>query len=371
MSEKITIAGGGIAGLAIAIALEQEGLRSLIFEGADSANEAAAGAGLGLAPNAMAAFRKLGLYDQVMEAGQVLPAVSIYSDSGKLLRRKKFDGGNIGIIRADLHSLLLSHIDKDSYITGKSIKEIKQANGDIDIQFGDGTRHRSAFLIAADGIRSVVRSFLLSADPVRYAGYTSWRGIAENLPSSVRDASETLGPAGRFGIVPLRDNKAYWFAAINAPEKDRGISAGMLPAIFKDYPGHVSEALEHTAIPPIRTDVSDLRPLRKFAYGNILLAGDAAHAATPNLAQGASQALEDAVVLADAIRAAGSCGNAFVLFQEKRRARVNRIIRQSGSIGKIMQFENPLLCGIRNLALQYIPANIMERRFEKLHKTDF
>ncbi|HMR82798.1 MAG TPA: FAD-dependent monooxygenase, partial [Niabella sp.] len=109
----------------------------------------------------------------------------------------------------------------------------------------------------------------------------------------------------------------------------------------------------------------------KYAFGNILLLGDAAHATTPNMGQGACQAIEDAAVLYDELLKGGELNSIFLRFEKRRLKRTHFITNQSARIGRIAQAANPLMIKIRNAIFRAVPDNIQDRQFKKLYSTDF
>ena len=133
----------------------------------------------------------------------------------------------------------------------------------------DGSVYETDYLVAAEGIHSVVRKQLLPASEARYSGYTCWRAIIDNSNLQVNESSETWAKHGRFGIVPLRNNKLYWFACINAPANDAAMSqykAADLLHRFKNYHQPIPEILENTKDENIIWgDIIDLSPINQYA----------------------------------------------------------------------------------------------------------
>src|SRR5690606_10530502 len=141
--------------------------------------------------------------------------------------------------RAELHEALLEELDPAQVITNKKAIGVEYLNDDkINIRFADGTQHITDILIVADGIHSAIRQQLLPESTIRYAGYTCWRGVIDNPGLPLHGASETWGKKGRFGIVPLADNKIYWFAVVNAPQNSsahRAYKAEDILHIFEHF----------------------------------------------------------------------------------------------------------------------------------------
>ena len=309
--KQYTILGGGIAGLTAAIALKQKGMRVTVFEAA--AEIKPLGAGLLLAANAVKGYERLGIAEKIIARGRLLPTFSILDQQGRVITSadaekigQKYGLHNFAIHRAELHTALLAELEPDQVQTGKRVTGFEHLNdGTIELHFSDDSTHRTDVLIVAEGIHSAIRRQLLPESEPRYAGYTCWRAVIDT-PSALTGlsvASETWGTDGRFGIVPLAGDKIYWFACINARQNDpllRDYKVVDLQRVLQHFHQPVRTILENTRDADlIWNDIIDLKPIRRFAFGDIVLIGDAAHATTPNMGQGACQAIEDAIVLAD------------------------------------------------------------------------
>ncbi|WP_235550021.1 FAD-dependent monooxygenase [Paenibacillus sp. Soil766] len=121
----------------------------------------------------------------------------------------------------------------------------------------------------------------------------------------------------------------------------------------------------------IHSDINDIRPLTRFTDGRSLLIGDAAHAITPNLGQGACQAIEDGVELARCLQKHSGIPRAFHHFEQLRRQRTHQISKRSLAIGKLAQLENPFLCGLRNLMMRVAPTSMQMKQLESLYNVNF
>jgi 2-polyprenyl-6-methoxyphenol hydroxylase-like FAD-dependent oxidoreductase len=380
MGKRITILGAGIAGLTTAIALKNIGINAMIFEAANEIKEV--GAGLGLGANAIKALKILGIENDVISKGRFLPSFTIYDQSGQKIittdsvsLSKKYGLDNFSIHRADLHQVLLSKLDPACIQTNKQVDRIKQHEEYITIYFKDGTAYETDYLIAADGIHSVIRKQLLPGSKIRYAGYTCWRAVIDNTNLQVNECSETWAAQGRFGIVPLSNNRIYWFACVNTVADNpvmKKYKVDDLLQQFNNFHHPVKSILQETKNENmIWSDVIDLKPIDQFAFGNIILTGDAAHATTPNLGQGACQAIEDAVILANEIKKSSDIAMAFKSFEQLRLKRTRWITNTSWTIGKTAQLENKLLVKFRDMVLKKLPAKFHNRQFKKIYTTDF
>jgi 2-polyprenyl-6-methoxyphenol hydroxylase-like FAD-dependent oxidoreductase len=318
----------------------------------------------------------------VMNAGRFLPAFTLYNEKGKQLAKtdsvsvsKKYGLDNFTIHRADLHALLLSKINPGCIQTNKRVEGIEQTGNKIILYFQDGTMHETDYLIAAEGIHSVVRKYVLPESKPRYAGYTCWRAVIDNSKLQLHECSETWGSKGRFGIVPLAGNKIYWFACVNTTANNivmKNYTVDDLQKQFAGYHHPVEAILKATKNENlIWADINDIRPINQYAFNNILLIGDAAHATTPNLGQGACQAVEDAVILAEEIRNNNDIRTAFKNFEKRRLKRIHWIVNTSWRIGKMAQLENKFLIRCRDFLFRNLPKRVNEKQFAKIYITDF
>jgi 2-polyprenyl-6-methoxyphenol hydroxylase-like FAD-dependent oxidoreductase len=376
----IGIIGGGIGGLTTAIALHQLHFKVEVFEAAPAF--APVGAGLVLAANAIKGFQKLGIAQDIIARGQCLDGFHIFDDKGTLINRTdsramsaKYGLDNFVIHRASLHEALLTHLTHVPLHVNKRVIKADNTGKGVILSFQDGTTRQLDFVIVADGINSAVRQQLLPASTPRYAGYTCWRAVIENPGLTAHYASETWGPVGRVGWTPLQDNKIYWFACINAPQNDPAMKAMTIEGLrahFKNYHAPIPELFGATTPEQLLWhDLYDLAPLKTYAFDNLLLLGDAAHATTPNMGQGACQAVEDAAVLADELQKDQDIHLAAKRFEKRRLARTHWITNQSRLLGNVAQSANPLFIKARNFALRHIPKVINDRQLEKVYSVDF
>jgi 2-polyprenyl-6-methoxyphenol hydroxylase-like FAD-dependent oxidoreductase len=373
IQKKFAIAGAGIGGLSLAIAMQRKGFDVMVYENATELKPL--GAGLALAANAIKAFNEIGIGNEVLKAGKKLKSLQIKDQKGnvlsgvdsEVLTEKLGATNNFTIHRADLHEVLLNQIKPGTLQLGKGVVDFDQTGDKVILKFIDGSVGASDYLIVADGIHSNIRKKLLPDSAPRYAGYTCWRAVIDNVPNGFdfETTSETWGQNGRFGIAPLTDNRVYWFACINASQKDpimREFKTDDLKSWFRNFHHPIPQLLEFTRNDQlIWSDIIDLKPLKQFAFDKVVLMGDAAHATTPNMGQGACMAIEDAAILANIIEANDNIEMAFKNFEQKRIARTTRIVKNSWNIGKVAQLRNPLLVGLRNAAVKWTPATMTEK----------
>lgn len=377
---NIGIVGGGIAGLSAALALQNIGINATVFDAAPKF--APVGAGLALAANAMKGFQRLGIADQVIAEGNCLDGFHILDANGRLINRtdsramsEKYGLDNFVIHRANLHAVLLKQLSAASLLVNKKAIRFSSSGHGVTLHFQDNTTADFDHILVADGLHSAVRQQLLPAAKPRYAGYTCWRGVIDNPGFTAQYASETWGKAGRVGWTPLAHEKIYWFACINAPENDpamRDMTAHGLQQHFINYHSPIPELFAHTKPEELLWhDIHDVAPISRFAFQDILLLGDAAHSTTPNMGQGACQAIEDAVVLADELRKDFNFNAAAQRFEKRRLSRTRWITKQSRFLGEVAQSTNPIFMSARNFLLRYLPQAVNEKQLEKVYRVDF
>ncbi len=375
--KQYAILGGGIGGLTLAIALQRKNIDVTVYEAAPQWKPL--GAGIGLAGNAIKAFREIGIENEIIKEGRVLKKVAIRNPRGKLLvstdseeiSRRFGVVNNFTIHRADLHQALISQLRPGTVQLDKACVDFTQGDEGVYMSFADGTVAHADYLIAADGIHSVARKKLLPHVETRYAGYTCWRGVTDSLLPGFdeNETSETWGQGTRFGIVPLAKERVYWFACVNASANDsmmRSLGPMDLLAFFGDFHNPIPELIKRTP-KIIWNDIIDIEPINQFAFGKIVLMGDAAHATTPNMGQGACMAIEDAAVLSNLVSTAPSPEEAFKLFEQKRIRRTTKIVNDSWQIGKLAQWQNPFMASLRNMAISLVPKSVADNQFKFIY----
>lgn len=380
MNKEITIIGAGIAGLTTAISLKQKGFDPILFESTPVIKPV--GAGLALAANAMKAFKRLNIMDEIKKRGQLTTRFDILNRNGKIITKSdstklslEHSIDNYAIHRADLLSILLSKIDTDKIFLNKKSVGFERNKEKVIVKFEDGTTHETKCLVVAEGIHSPIRQAILPNSKPRYAGYTCWRGVINNPNLKIKNSSETWGKGKRFGIVPIGDNKVYWFVCINAPQnskKHKDYTIEDLKREFNAFHAPITTILSNTkSSEMIWSDIIDLKPINNFAFDNILLIGDAAHATTPNMGQGACQAIEDAIILANEMEKSTKPSVAFKTFEKKRIKRTHKIVNKSLFIGKIGQLENGLLIALRNFVFSIMPSSINNKQMKELYEVEY
>lgn len=379
----IVIIGAGIGGLTTALFCEKLGMNVRIYE--QSAVIKPLGAGIILAHNAMQVFDKLGLKEPITNLGNSLSSIKIKTSHLKQISTinntyfdKKYGVNSVAIQRSVLQKFLVHKLKTTTIHFGKKVIDIQQDERPS-ILFLDNEEITCDVVIAADGIHSVIREKLFTKSTVRQAEQTCWRGLSSmNLPAAFTDElNELWGKGSRFGFVQLSENQVYWYGLHNSNEL---VKKENLKDYFKDYTTIVNEVIANTHIDKTFShSIEDLKPMLSWVKGNVCLLGDAAHATTPNMGQGACQAIEDAYVLSHHLNkyfihedsaTKGSINTALNKYQQQRQSKANMVVNMSRKLGKISHIKNPALAACRNVAMRFIPSRMNRKTSEKIYTLD-
>jgi 2-polyprenyl-6-methoxyphenol hydroxylase-like FAD-dependent oxidoreductase len=368
---KAIIIGGGIGGLAAAVSLRRAGMDAVVFERAARIEEV--GAGVSLWANASKALGRLDLHDTVRKQGAEIGGEARTWRGRKLFAfsagelRQRFGESNVAIHRSKLQETLFSALPSGTVRLPSQLVDFAQDDCGVTASFADGREVRGDFLIGCDGLYSVVRERLFGDGPPRYAGLTAWRGVFEDTEGLAPEGMglNLWGRGSEFGLVNIGGDRAYWYQTANAPESDYGSNAGHKEMVLERLQGAYEPARRAVEATPetniLRTDIYDREPSKRWGAGRVTLLGDAAHPMTPNLGQGACQAIEDAVVLAGSLRATTQIPDALRTYEYRRSGRTAAIVRRSRRMGRIMQVENPMLCALRDNVAAVAPHGFQLR----------
>jgi 3-hydroxybenzoate 6-monooxygenase len=355
MAERILIAGGGIGGLAAALALAQKGFDCEVLE--QSSTFAEIGAGIQIGPNAFQIFRRLGIEDAINDVA-FFPEFLVMRDSttgaeltriavGSPAFRARYRYPYGVIYRVDLHRVLLEACRRSPRITLRAQQKLLRFRDDekhVTVVSNDGEEHVGAALIGADGLWSKVRAELLDDGPPRVSGHIAYRAVLpiSEVPAEWRPPSVVLwgGPKHHFVHYPLhRGDILNLVAVFHSNRYEEGWDTygdpGELQQFFANAHPQVKALLGK--IDAWRMWVlCDREPVANWSRGRVTLLGDAAHPMLQYLAQGAAMAMEDAYVLADeAAVAEGDFETAFVRYQQKRYKRTGRVQLTARFFGEI------------------------------------
>lgn len=356
---RAVVIGAGIGGLTAAIALQRTDWDVAVYERAPELREV--GAGITLWTNAVKVLRKLDMGEAVESVSAPIRLSELRTWRGKVLLRTDFGeltarlgAPSIGIHRADLQAKLADALGREHIHLGMTCVQYEQDEKGANALFAEGDVVRGRILVGADGIKSLVRNQLLGPEPLRYAGYTAWRGVGlidrPEVPLGV--TALAMGRGSQVGMLPIGGGRTYWFATANVPPGEVGGPGGHKADLLKRFADWwpalpaVIEATPEAAI--IRNDILDRPPVRKWTDGRVTLLGDAAHPTTPNMGQGACQAIESAWVLAKCLREAETAQAGLLAYEKSRFDRTAAITNESWKLGTVFAYENPVKCWFRD-----------------------
>jgi 2-polyprenyl-6-methoxyphenol hydroxylase-like FAD-dependent oxidoreductase len=338
---NVLIVGGGIAGMSLAIRLQQQGIQAEIVE--RKTDWTVLGVGIILQGPALRALQKVGILDRCLQEGFGSNELLIGGAEGHVFARfpqPQLAGpgypATVGILRPALHCILVdaSREAGVSIRLGLSVASLTQDANAVEVEFTDGTRGRYDLVVGADGINSHVRTLIFgkSIKPM-YVGQSVWRANLER-PPEVTCVSMWYGPRNKAGLSPFSQQGMYLFLTQNVPTPTRS-EPELLPALLReqlaDYQGLVGEVREQITDP----EQINHRPIESVLLpspwyrGRILLIGDAAHATTPHFANGAAMALEDAVVLSDLLASDLPVAQVLEEFMSRRYERCRMVVENS------------------------------------------
>ena len=370
---KIDIIGAGIGGLTTAIALEQKGIKTRIFEQAEQIKPV--GAGIILANNAMQVYEKLGFRKLIEENGNPISSMNITKSSLKPLSKidlsyfeQKHNTKNIAIHRGTLQQILIDKLKSTKINLDHKLTSIVENTNGYSLEFENGERIQSSTVLGADGLNSVVRQNLFPNNSIRNANQICWRGITEyELTIKFRnELNEAWGKSERFGFVKIAQNKVYWYALKSFKKNKKEFSIHDLEQYFGDYNSVIKGIIKSTKKEQINTaEISDLKPTNIWYKKNVCLIGDSAHATTPNMGQGACQAIEDAYVLSECLSKYKTT-KAFSEYQNLRLSKAHQVVKASWLVGKMAHLSNPILIGLRNQMLRLTPSSVNRKQNEQI-----
>ncbi|RIN26263.1 FAD-dependent monooxygenase [Staphylococcus succinus] len=370
---KIAIVGAGIGGLTAAALLNEQGHEVKIFEKNSQVSEV--GAGIGIGGNVIEKLGKHDLAKGIKNVGQVIDTMEVLDDKNNMLSKMKLKKNtvNLTMTRQSLIDIIKSYVPNQMIFTNHHVTDID--NGALKVTLHFETQEQESFdlCIGADGIHAKTREVTVPNSKPIYQGYTVFRGLVEDVDIKYTNvAKEYWSKKGRVGIVPLLNNQAYWFISINAKEKDTKMQSYGKPhlqARFNHFPNEVRKILDKQSETDILLhDIYDLNPLKTFIYQRIVLLGDAAHATTPNMGQGAGQAMEDAIILANCI-ASYDFDEALQRYDKLRVKHTKKVTLRSRKIGKIAQRRNHFVVAVRNAIAKMIPSKLISNQTRFLYKS--
>ena len=340
MALRAVVVGGGLGGMAAAVALTQAGMDVQVYEQARQLTEV--GAGVSLAPNGLRLLERLGVGEGIGRLGARYASAQLLLSDGRPVPHEPYEfalpGRNVGIHRADLLALLAGQLPPGTVRTGHRCAGFSQDGGNAVVGFADGTAATGDVVIGADGMHSVLQRFVVApAEPV-FSGVVAYRGLVPRPDGHPADAMRMwVGQGKHFLVYPVRAGQLLNYVGFVPSDTSvreswsASSDPAALAAYFADWDpaiGHVITAISGPGGSGFLWGMYDRAPLPRWSSGRLTLLGDAAHPMLPHLGQGANQALEDAVALATLL---GACTGppgvprALAAYEELRRDRTARV----------------------------------------------
>ncbi len=374
---RVVIVGGGVAGLALALGLRRQGIDYVVLEQAPKFE--AVGAGIQLSPNATRTLGYLGVMER-LQARVVRPGhhrFVAWDTAEPLLTtplgdavHETFGTPYFHAHRADLLDAILAEIGEDDRIQMNAhVSEVGEDGARAWAELADGSRVEGDVLIAAEGVRSRIREQVFEPEAPQFSGCMAWRGLT---PSSVaqslgfeHDSYIWMGPKRSVVIYYVSGGELINWIGIGPSDGDTRESwttQGTTEAALEEYDGWhpmVRGLIEQSA-PPFKWALYDRQPLESWVQGRIALIGDAAHAMLPFHAQGATQSIEDAWVLARRLALSANADEALVSYQALRQERTAQVQGASRAAQTLFHMSDETALARRNQRFRSMQASIGE-----------
>ena len=372
--------GGGVGGLTAAIALRRVGVEARVLERAPELREV--GAGIGLWANAIHVFERLGLGAAIRGLGGESLGGAVLTRHGRRLTSQpaaileaRWGAPTIAVLRSDLQALLLAELPGETIALGAEVTGLEVTGGRVELSLIDGDVTSADLVVGADGLRSVVRAHLLGDEPASLSratppGAGSRRGdSAEGLAG----ASELWGRGSASACYRVEMSGRCGTPAPTCPKVGEALAASATKLLgrFGRWPDPIPAVLDAT--PPeaiVRNDVYDRSVTRRWVSGRIALVGDAAHPMTPDLGQGACQAIVDAWVLADGVRRTDRLETALREYQRRRWPTAAIATVLARNLGRVGQWQHPVACRVRDEAMRATPLALQLWPLDAVMRTD-
>lgn len=334
---RVLIVGGGIAGLALAPMLARTGNEVEVVERESAWRPS--GTGMYLPGNAARVLRAFGLEAQVASRAVAIAHQRFYDHHGRLLCEVDVAelwaavGPCLAVHRGELHALLREAAGEVPIRIGLAVERVAQRDGAVSVGFGDGTSGTYDLVVGADGIHSAVRRLAFEPTAVpRPVGQIGWRFLAPR-PREVTTWSVMLGRRTAFLTIPIAGDCVYCYCdVVSPPDHDTPEQVGpeRLSDLFSEFADPAATLLEELdAAADIHVSTIEEVVLDRWARERVVLIGDASHATSPNMAQGAAMALEDALVLTDCLQRIPAIPDALAAFEARRRPRTDWVRAQT------------------------------------------
>jgi 2-polyprenyl-6-methoxyphenol hydroxylase-like FAD-dependent oxidoreductase len=373
--EKVLIVGAGIGGLTLAAALGQRGIETDIVEIKPTLE--VQGVGILQPGNALRALRSIGVLDECCAAGFQTDEYRYFDADGdpiatlRLLRIADPNRPAINMLpRPALHRILAGAAEHAGVRLrlDVTVRALEQSDRRVEVGFADGTSGSYDLVVGADGIRSGIRAMVFGSIEPQFTGHAVWR-YTTTRPARLDYQAMYLGVAAKAGLVPLTDETMYLLLVTNEPDNPR-MAADKLHLLLRERLaqfGHLVAPVRESITDPrsvVYTAIEEIILPPPWYHGRVVLIGDAAHASSPHIAQGAAMAVEDAVVLAEIASGDAPVVDMLDQFMQRRYRRCKLVQDISRQVGIDGNLADPEQCRLRNERYRRIFADPQPRPHE-------
>jgi 2-polyprenyl-6-methoxyphenol hydroxylase-like FAD-dependent oxidoreductase len=335
------------------------------------------GAGIGMSKSALDILEKIGVLESVKQSGSFIKHACLKDKNLRLIRELPVDLDSICIHRARLIEILGTNIPPEKVHLNKRIKSTEETNEGVSVAFEDGTTAQGECIIVADGINSVIRKAYFPEIKIRYANQVIWRGLTKMKLHEyyLNRFVEVFSSSKRFLFVPMDQEHVFWLAVKSGKPGGKDNPATIKKELLTDFSDFnpLIKDLIGSSENFIRNDLADLGgESRSWYKGRTVFIGDAIHATTPNLAQGACQAIEDAYTLSKSLKTYfPDLSKAFATYQSLRQDKAMFVVNTSWRLGQMAHSGNPILKYVYKKFWQYAPARIFKKQEKRINDLSY
>lgn len=375
---KAVVIGAGIGGLTAGIALKQAGYKVEIYDRVRELRPV--GAGISLWSNGVKVLNRLGLGEQMAAIGGKMNRMQYITKEDKPLAEidllpliETVGQRPYPVARRDLQEMLRNAFPGEVVLAHECIA-VEENDSSVTAIFANGHRATGDVLVAADGIRSITREYVLGykVDP-KYGGYINWNGLVPASPDLCDRNTWVIyvGDHKRASMMPVGGDRFYFFLDVPLPKGTASTPENYrseLQEYFAGWPEPVQRLIERFDPNTVaRPEIHDVGPLDKFVRGRVALLGDAAHATCPDLGQGGCQAMEDSLVLSECLMTTNlSVEDALLRYERKRLERVNAVVRKARQRAEQIHGKDPAVTAQWYLQLATEPQSDVTNAIAKV-----